>query len=289
MSHKAFRWIFKYSRRFVYWCVTLKDREMPTPKDVTIDVIIPVIPKDLKILPLCLEGIKENVSHTIDNIYLVAPELPEITSFCEANGLIFVEEKSVLGYGKEAVHFVTTKGSDRSGWIYQQLLKLSGKVGKSRHFLVIDADHILLRPHTFITSTDKLCFYQSREWHYPYYKNIKKLINRNAIHMLSYVAHKMIFDKESLAALRNEIERMNNQPWDKAIVQSLDKREGSSFSEYELYGTYTSPEQKVMLPWMQKAMKYDKIEKYDILKKKYKKYLSITFPEHYNKKAKKKG
>ena len=274
--------LFVYLRRVSYQCALLKEKKKLLGKTVVVDIVIPVIPKDLTILPLCIAGVRENVNHMIGAIYIVAPDDLDIKRYCDANNLIFVDERSVLGYGVEEVDFVTKDGVNRSGWIFQQLLKLSGRVGTNRYYLVIDSDHILLKPHTFITNTNKLCFYQSSEWHYPYYKNIKGLIGENAVHLLSYVAHKMIFDKEILLSLHNEIERKNNSFWDKAIIHSLDKNESSPFSEYELFGTYVSEKEKVSLPWREKALKYDAIESLDVLKKKYYYCLSVTFPEYLN-------
>lgn len=273
-----------YLRIALYKYAIMRGKKILPVKNIVIDIVIPVIPKDLSILPLCIAGVRENVNHTINAIYIVAPDNTDIKKYCEVNNLVFVDECSILGYGTEGVNFVTKDGTNRSGWIFQQLLKLSGRIGTNRYYLVIDSDHILLKPHTFITNTNKLCFYQSSEWHYPYYKNIKKLIGKNAIHGLSYVAHKMIFDKEILLSLHNEIEGRHSCAWDKAIIHSLDKNESSPFSEYELFGTYVSEKEKVSLPWREKALKYDAIESLDALKRKYGHCLSVTFPEYLNKK-----
>ena len=47
------------------------------------DVVIPIIAKDLRILPLCLEGVRRCVAHPIKQIYIVAPSQPEIIEFCD--------------------------------------------------------------------------------------------------------------------------------------------------------------------------------------------------------------
>ncbi|WP_370866273.1 DUF6492 family protein [Bacteroides nordii] len=129
---------------------------MPTPNaETALDVIIPILEKDLAILPLCIEGLRSCVQHTIKNIYLISSNNENIKQFAEKNQLKFINEKEVLGYGAEQVGFITSNGRNRSGWIFQQLLKLSAQIGTERFFLVIDADHILIRPHTFITHNNK--------------------------------------------------------------------------------------------------------------------------------------
>jgi len=69
-----------------------------TPSTEPIDVIIPIVAKDLQTLPLCLQGVRRQVQNTIKDIYIVAPQQQEITDFCARNGLIYVDEASVFGY-----------------------------------------------------------------------------------------------------------------------------------------------------------------------------------------------
>ena len=59
--------------------------------DEPIDVVIPIISKDLAILPLCLQGVRKNICHPIKAIYIVAPNDQEIVDFCKKEQLIFVE------------------------------------------------------------------------------------------------------------------------------------------------------------------------------------------------------
>lgn len=144
---------------------------------VEIDVVIPVTRKDLAILPLALEGIRRCVAHRIAAVYVVAAPDREVTVFCRENGLEFVDERSVLGYGPESLGVTAgTPPRDRSGWIFQQLLKLSGAVGRSPYFVTVDADHVMLQPHTFVSAGGRLCFYQSKEYHQPYYDGMRRLM-----------------------------------------------------------------------------------------------------------------
>ena len=150
------------------------------PSQQKIDVVIPIVAKDLHILPLCLEGVRQQVSHHIKDIYIVAPAEQDIVKFCETNNLHFVDETSVLGFSPKELNIVITNPDgttrNRSGWLFQQLIKLSGKVGTCQHYLCIDADHVLIRPHVFLTDDNKTVFYMSYEEHKPYYENIHKLM-----------------------------------------------------------------------------------------------------------------
>lgn len=280
-AKKIFTTLVGSYRSMAYKCISRRTVEMPTAGG-SIDIVIPIVEKDLAVLPLCVEGIRRCSNNPVQAIYVVAPAVERIRSVAESLGLVFVDERTVLGYTPKDLQVVTVNGTNRSGWIFQQLLKLSGAIGTCRHFAVIDADHILLRPHTFVTADGKCVFYRSAEYYYPYYENIYRLTGKFPCSTLSYIAHKMVFDKERLAVLRNTLEKRNGMSWDKAILHSLDLRYGSSFSEFELYGNTFPDDEKVSLPWCQQALhKSDTLPHYDTLYHKYAhRYLSVTFPDY---------
>ncbi len=281
MLYKKYAQLLMHAiRHFFYliW-VNVYSRSVKPNTLVSIDVIIPVIEKDLLILPLCLEGLKENVKHRIENIYIVGADSKLIKEFASDHGLLFIDESTVLGYSPGDINYISS-GLNRSGWIFQQLLKLSGRIGTSRYFLVIDSDHILLKPHVFIAANNSMVFYQSSEWHFPYYKKIYKLTGTFPTALFSYVAHKMILDKEELKKLHQLIESSdkNQLPWDRILCSQLDINEPSCFSEFELYGNYIAKEKKILLPWRHKALNKKLLTNYKELQALYSGYLSVTFP-----------
>lgn len=254
-----------------------------TPSREEIDVVIPIIAKDLNILPLCLEGVRRQVPHPIKDVYIVAPEQQEIAGFCKNNGLRFVEEGAVLGFTPKDLNLIihnpdgTTR--NRSGWLFQQLVKLSGLVGTCRHYLCIDADHVLLRPHVFLTEDDKTVFYMSYEEHQPYYDNIHKLMPGLPLADLSYVDHKMLFDKEQLKELHRVLSQRSGRSWTEAILDSYDRSSFAGFSEFELYGNFVA--KKVTRPWLQKRLPYNKMADYDTLQRRWSRSRwSLTFPDY---------
>lgn len=270
----------KYCYQWASFCFGNKTYEPDT--STQIDVVIPVIEKDLDILPLCLEGVRNCVPHPILNTYIVAPATPRILDFCSQNGLLFIDETKVLGYGPKDIDYCVN-GTNRSGWIFQQLLKLSGRIGTASHFLVIDADHILIRPHTFLDTEGHTVFYQSKEFYPPYYRKLETLLGKEYHETLSYVDHKILFSHEWLEKMQQHLEKRFGMAWDKVILQHLDTDEISCFSEYETYGTYFPKEKKHLLPWRNKNLTYDKRESFKQLQAKYgKHYRAITFPEYLN-------
>lgn len=253
------------------------------PAREPIDVVIPIIAKDLHILPLCLEGVRHCVAHPIAQIYIVAPAQAEIVSFCEEHGLVFVDEKDVFGFSPQDLHLAIRYPDghvgDRSGWLFQQLVKLSGRVGTCRHYLCIDADHVLIRPHVFLTASGQTVFYMSYEEHQPYYDNIRRLLPDLQLASLSYVDHKMLFDKEQLATLHRALSAASGRPWHEVIVDSYDRNCEAGFSEFELYGNFVT--EKVLRPWLQKRLPYKKLADFETLQRKYRGLRwSLTFPDY---------
>lgn len=176
--------------------------QIPISNDAEIDVVIPIIEKDLKILPLCFEGIKACVNNKIKDIYIVAPRInEEIIVFCEKHQVKYVDESTVIGITPKDINLMVegVNGTciNRSGWLFQQLLKLSGNIGTCENYLCIDSDHILVRPHTFVDKNNIPVFYMSAECHEPYYENIRKISSTKKMSYLSYVAHKMLFNLNS--------------------------------------------------------------------------------------------
>jgi len=274
------RLIVRKLRLFVFtiWQKVYSTADLPAD-DGEIDVIIAVVEKDMQALPLCIEGLRKNLAHTIKNIYLVAPANETIMAFADRHGLIFTEETSVLGYTPASIQYILDSGFNRSGWIFQQLIKLSGTIGSCRHFLVIDADHILLKKHVFL-SGGKTVFYQSFDNNIPYYNNIKRLLGFYPLHWFSYVSHKMFFDKEELQRLHQAIEKRNHCSWDKAIIRNLKTSEHSDFSEFELYGHFIPAQKKIHLPWKELPLHMDKLDSLEILQRSYPGKRSVTFSSY---------
>lgn len=275
----------EFIRKVAYHLYAFLPQKQLTPSDEPIDVIIPILQKDFKILPLSLKGIRKCVVNRVKNIYIVSPKDELIMNFCEQEKLIFVDENSLFDFSPCEMHLTVENGKrDRSGWLFQQFIKLSGKIGTCDNYLCIDADHILLRPHVFLSQGNIPIFYKSQEYHKPYTDIITRLIGLRKFSLLSYVAHKMLFNKKNLADLRQCIEQdSNGESWTQIIIDKYDKTEGSAFSEFQLYGHYVKD--KIERPWLHKGLPYTRIDTYENLSLQYSKhYASITFPDWINKK-----
>ena len=202
-----------------------------------IDVLIPAIEKDLATLPYVIDSLRRYVQHPISRIYIVSPNSSKIKNLCSRKNCTFVDERTVLPFTKKDIHYSSTKWN-RSGWLYQQLLKMNGDtLCQERFFLVIDADTVLIRPHRFRTK-GKSVFY-CRNWSQPeYFRTYHKLMGVKAPSPRSFVTHYMLFERNKLAQLKRKIEARHGLPWYNAIIRSINKTRQFGFSEFETYANY---------------------------------------------------
>jgi hypothetical protein len=202
-----------------------------------IDVLIPAIEKDLKILPFVIDAVRKHVKHPIGNILIVSPNSQKIRQLCTQKQCKFINENTVLPITKKNINYRTNRW-DRSGWLFQQFLKLSGdKLCSQAFYLVIDADTVLTRSHIF-RQNQKTIFY-CRNWSRPeYFKTYKKLLGKKKTSNRSFVTHYMLFEKAKVSKLKRAIESKHKTSWYQAILRNIDKSKQVTFSEFETYGNF---------------------------------------------------
>jgi len=202
-----------------------------------IDIFIPTIAKDLQILPYVVDYARKNIKHPISNFYIVAPDEEEIRAVAKSLNCIFVNERDVLGYGKEQTPYFFD-GKDASGWLFQQLLKLNSyKVCKEEHILILDSDTLIINPKKFEHKGSYILDF-SDEFHQPYFKTYKELLGLKHRMPVSFVCHHQLFKTKHLKALQETIEKVHIKPWDQAIIELADEKKIHYFSEYETYANF---------------------------------------------------
>lgn len=203
---------------------------IPT-SDIDIDVVIPLVEKDLQVVKYTIEAIRKFVGHKIGRIYLISPESDKMRLFAKEYDCTFVLEDHVLP-SDEIKKYV--------GWIIQQFLKLNAdKVVNNNHYLVVDADTIFLRPLVFEEEGTYLV-----NAHWDVSSNRKrvtsKLLGNTKVFKYDLVSHNMLFSKEILAGMKKHIENRFQKRWDLAALELFreDKDNLNGFAEYDLYMTY---------------------------------------------------
>lgn len=252
------------------------------PSNVPIDVILPTTTKDLEVLPYCIKGILENVKHPITNIKIIAPNSPEMVDFCKKSDFIYVDEESVLPIKKSNINYIVN-GKNRSGWIFQQLLKYSHHLSAEEHYLTVDTDTVLIRPQTYIRDGKTLVL-KGDDYFPPYNRMIKKLIGYGPLIPKSWVCHQNFFSKTELTKLKQTIEQHTGKVWYQAILDNLDSNNHTTFAEnltYAYWMCHNHKESVVTEYYFNKGIKRTELNNFENVKKLYKEnYKSISF-QHY--------
>ena len=152
------------------------------------------------------------------------------------------EDRYIADFGPYLKACMAEWNEERYGWYLQQLIKLealkrlaeAGKVG-----LIWDADTIPLKQISFFDRGQTL-LYRGEEHHTPYFQVISRLLNMNRIVSHSFVAQCFPCQPRWILSLCEEIEQTHGAPWWKALIDNIDFRERSGFSEYETLGTFVS-------------------------------------------------
>jgi hypothetical protein len=129
-----------------------------------------------------------------------------------------------------------------AGWYFQQFLKFAfEKVsGPDEHYLIWDADTVLLKPLEFFDQEGRALYTMAEEHHSPYFETFEALFQQPATRQFSFISQHQIIEKRLLREMLSEIERKHasSRNWAWAIMENL-KGEGTNlFSEYETYGHY---------------------------------------------------
>lgn len=202
-----------------------------------LDIAIPVVEKDLAILPYTIESVKHYINHPVKNIYIISPNSDKIKDICKELKCTFINEITLLSLQKMDFHYIVN-GINRTGWLYQQFLKLSlDSICSQEYFLMLDADTVLLRPQVFEINK-KIVFLHSDEHHQPYYNFYKKLFGKSTLTNLSFTSHQCLMQKSKLTELKNEIEQKHAcGKWYYCILKLLNSTD-FSLSEQEIYGQW---------------------------------------------------
>lgn len=246
-----------------------------------IDIVIPAIEKDFLTLPMVIDSAREHIIHPIGKIIVIAPRSRKIEELCLQKDCQFIWEDSVLPLTKKDIDY-NVNGEDRSGWLFQQLLKMGADSLISEEFyLALDADTILIRPQIF-EANGKTILLHSDEHHQPYFDAYEDLFGKKARTDLSFVSHQMMIENSKMAALKREIEERNfGKKWYEVLIGKIDRSEGASLSEYEIYGQWmlqNYPDGIIREYWFNIALPDNNLKNLSNLKKKLAaEYRSISF------------
>ena len=201
------------------------------------DIVIVFHSKDQKVLPYCLKGL--NKIKEKRNVYLVCNEPVEY------EGATYISESLYPFSKKDIDSYILEKYHWRSGWYFQQLLKLYAHrviPNLSDIFLIVDSDTVFLNEVSFI-DTDGIPFYATGiEYNKQYFDHMAKVLPGLVKQFpdKSGIAHHTVFQKEFLDKLFENVEDTHKVLFWKAMMQFVEPETAymSGMSEHEIYFTY---------------------------------------------------
>lgn len=254
--------------------------ETVTNSERILNVVIPCIDKDAKLLPIVIFSIRKFLKHPINSINIVAPKTSSyIKEICIKNDCNFINEEDVLD--RKVIS---------SGWYYQQFIKWAwADYMPDYDYVSLDADTILLKDFSY--DYDNRIVLEYDETHHKPYRNLIKAIGFDIATSLGFVCHHMLWKRDWLAELKEKIEEKNKCSWIDTIKNTVTTDEILKFSEFQTYGNFLIEYHKagiILENWKNTTQQLNK--EYDLanpektlnlLTEKFKNNKSVTFPSWY--------
>ena len=211
----------------------------------TIDIVIPFVEKDIRVLKYCVESVTQNVRNPIACIRLITP------ADKTGNQAIFKEEgsqdlltdvlKSYPNVKLEFDHsvlgpkiFGEISRNFPGGWVVQQLVKFAACLNSaSSASLIVDADTVLLSPKTWLAEGGTQLLQVAHEYENRYLGHIRDFFSLEKSLLLSFVTHHSLFQKDVVELMFPHGKDSLFEWW----TGSTDKDQ-TFLSEFETYGSF---------------------------------------------------
>jgi hypothetical protein len=212
-----------------------------------IDVVIPSTEKDLYTLNLCIDGIRKNGENIRRIIVVSKNKLTDQAEWYNEASYPFSFQDVAKALAQGDLHLQKTLSihGSRTGWYYQQLLKLYAPLvipDISSNVLILDSDTIFLNPVTFLNNENAGMYNTGVEYNDPYFRHAELLIPGfyKIFPDYSGISHHMIFQRPVIDKLFSQVESTYSEPFWSAFCHLVDKNGvfGSGASEYEIYFNY---------------------------------------------------
>jgi len=214
------------------------------------DVILPVAPKDVVNLELCIPKIKEKI-HPQRIVIIANKQVKDMIPL--SDGVEFFDEDQLMEgltmKGVKRIMFEITGSEARSNWYFQQFLKMAYAY-QCRHdyYLVWDSDTIPLNNIEFWRENngkEQCLFSTHHSIHSPYFDTLNTLFNGKVKKLTkkSFIVEHMMINRNIMKELIRDIEanpHVQGVPFFEKILHaiSIDDITYAGFSEFETYGNY---------------------------------------------------
>ena len=202
-----------------------------------IGIFIPVAPKDYDKISLCISSLRKYLVNPIHQIIVCGKNDDQLRRLCVEFQCEFIDESTIAPIKKRDIR-IHINGIDRSGWIFQQILKLSlFQCVSVDNALIWDADTCLNRKMLFTFDGVSVIEYDPH-FHHPYYSSATKLLGKVPNLGVEFTCHKLLVNRKYMQEMFDLIEHNCNRKWFEAYIDAVDINEGSSISDYATYSLF---------------------------------------------------
>ncbi len=144
--------------------------------------------------------------------------------------------------------FLSERGANagQAGWYFQQFLKMAACTLQNiaPHYLIWDADTIMLRTMSFFDDDGKVLIAMQTEYNPEYFRTYERLLDMERSASFSFIAEHMMVRTSFMRELIQAIKKgsLTNGQWVWAVLSAIDESQlsYSAFSEFETYGNYVN-------------------------------------------------
>jgi hypothetical protein len=164
-------------------------------------------------------------------------------------GVEFVRESEVLApinLSTIESHVARQIGNARrAGWYFQQFLKMGicQRQDLATHYLIWDADTVLLRPTTFFSETGQVLFNPTYDVRQSFFDTMSRLLDLPRLADHSFISEHLMISTQRMRSLIQTIGQRHpdHAHWTAAALAAIAPADlpGAGFSEFETYGNYS--------------------------------------------------
>jgi hypothetical protein len=209
----------------------------------TMDVVSTCLRRDLPVYRHACESLREHIAGARIHVITRAVDFPAFRNACGEEVRLVDEREILADMSLDALRQMPLPFfPEGAGWYFQQFLKLGfHRLSESGgHFLIWDADTILLRPLEFVDDQGRSLFVMADEHHGPYFQTFENLFGYPAARDYSFISQHQVVEKSVLREMFREIEARDpeGKSWMWVVMERLKGAGSNLFSEYETYGHY---------------------------------------------------
>ena len=197
------------------------------------DVLITLAEKDFLKLRFVTESIYKNI-YGVDHIYCVSNK--KVPKEMVVSDVTYFLDDDVVDFNFDRFTDVIKR---RKGWYVQQYIKLFQDI-TADEYLVVDSDVYFNRKVDIIKNHKPTFLFGTDQNHPPYFHFMKDLFDLERVYPFSFINEVMFFKWDIIKHMLDSL-GINKYGFFELSVNELNKSNNASgFSEYELYGNYTT-------------------------------------------------